>query len=274
MPSLDRAPLLVVYSGGMSSVPTLPLPPAALQWLVGAEPVRVVTLGCSRGLINRLIEQGHGVIAVDPELTRVQKLTAGQTPNEAFIAITGRADELPVQPCVAHVVLIVGPWRATPGRPRVDAHLAHGQVSRALQAGGWAAGWRIVRDDSVPWVRRLIALMRSIDPTAMPGASGTDHEDLLTSKYFPRTERRDFRLWQPVTRRTLVEMVTAQHSVAGLDEPTRRRLLAEVNQILDSAARMSELALPYQMQCWRAHVDHHELTQPITFSDGALVIPI
>ncbi|WIY82108.1 methyltransferase [Propionimicrobium sp. PCR01-08-3] len=258
----------------MSAVGRLSLPPTALQWLVGDEPVRIVALGCSRGIVNRLVKEGHGVVAIDPDLQRCRQLLAGRPASEALIAMVGRADELPVQPCVAHVVLLGGPWRSQPGRPRISAHQAHGQISRALQAGGWVAGWQIVRDDTVPWVRRLITLMRTIDPDAMSGSGGGGHEDLLTSKYFPRIERREFRLWAPVARRDLVEMVSSQRQVSGLDDATKRHLISEVNQILDSAARMSELRLPYQMQCWRAHVDHHELTQPISFGDGSLVIPI
>ncbi|MGI5952514.1 MAG: methyltransferase, partial [Brooklawnia sp.] len=89
-----------------------------------------------------------------------------------------------------------------------------------------------------------------------------------------RIEQRDFRLWVPITRADLVAMVSTQPGVAILDEPARRSIVHEASQIFDSATRMSELRLPYQLQCWRAHVDHHELTQPITFSDGALVIPL
>ncbi len=258
----------------MPAVARPPLPESALTWLVGSEPVRVVALGCPRGMVQNLANRGHGVLAVEPDVQHCRQTLAGRPPSEALFSVVARADELPLQPCVAHVTLLGGPWRTQPGRPRINAHQAHGQISRVLQPGGWVAGWQIVRDDTVPWVRRLIALMRTIDPHAMSGAGIDGHEDLLSSKYFPRIERREFRLWAPVTRRGLIEMVSGQQAVSGLDEATRRRLIGELNQILDSAARMSELRLPYQMQCWRAHVDHEELTQPIAFGDGALIIPI
>ncbi len=258
----------------MSVVARPSLPESALHWLVGAEPVRVVALSCSKGIIHRLVEQGHGLLVVEPDVQQCLRLLAGQPPSEALFPMVARADELPLQPCSAQVVLLGGPWRAQPGRPRINAHFAHDQISRTLQPGGWVAGWQVVRDDTVPWVRRLISLMRTIDPDAMSGTAATDHEDLLSSKYFPRIERREFRLWAPVTRRGLVEMVSGQRSVSSLTEATRRHLISEVNQIVDSASRMSELRLPYQMRCWRAHVDHEELTQPIAFGDGALIIPI
>jgi len=250
------------------------LPQSALQWLVGAEPVQVVTLGCSRGVINRLVAQGHGVLAIEPDTQRCHQLRGDGPASEALFTAAGRADELPLQPCAAHVVLLGGPWRAQPGRPRINAHQAHGQLSRVLQPGGWVAGWQIVRDDTVPWVRRLITLMRRTDPEAMSGETTDEHADLLASKYFPRIERRDFRLWVPITRPNLVEMVTSQIGVSRMDERSRRQLVEDANEIFDAAARISELRLPYQLRCWRAHVDHHELTQPISFSDGSLVIPI
>ena len=255
--------------------PTRPsLPPAALSWLVGSEPVSVLALGCSPGMIGRLTALGHGVLAVDADPARVARTASTYRGDEHVMTVVGRPDELPLQPCVAQVVLVQGRLRPQPSGPAIRQHAAHGQISRCLQAGGWVAGWQIVRDDTVPWVRRLIALMRTIDPDAMSGSAGNSHEDLLKSKYYPRTERHEFRLWAPVTRRTLIEMVSEQRVVSGLTDTERRQLMGELNQILDSAARMSELRLPYQMQCWRAYVDHHELTQPISFGDGSLVIPI
>lgn len=248
------------------------LPPAALDWLVGSTPVRIVTLGCTRRVAEHLVAAGHGVVAVDATTSRIPTRTPRNASPAQYLRLAGRADALPLQPCIAQVVLLGGGQAAHDHR--IVEHDTHAQISRALQPGGWAAGWQISRDDSVPWVRRLIALMRSIDPQAMTGETSTAHQNLLDSKYFPRIERRDFRLWVPISRRDLVEMVSGQPGVEHLDEKTRRSLVAEASQIFDSAARISELRLPYQLHCWQAHVDHHELTQPITFSDGALIIPI
>lgn len=250
------------------------LPPAALTWLVGDEPVRVIALGCSPGMINRLVGMGHGVVVIDSDHARAAAIAARFAGDERVLTAVGHADELPVQPCIAHVVLLQGRFRSPLTGPPVNQHAAHSQISRSLQSGGWVAGWQVVRDDTVPWVRRLINLMRSVDSSAMSGAVENDFADLLASKYFPRIERRNFRLWVPITRSGMIEMVTSQRGVSRLAERDRRQLVGEASEIFDSAARISELRLPYQMQCWRAHVDHHELTQPISFGDGSLVIPI
>ena len=116
--------------------------------------------------------------------------------------------------------------------------------------------------------------MRSVDTAAMSGSAADPHADLLASKYFPRVEERDFRLWVPINRAGMTQLVTEQPAVAALDEPARRHVLEQARQIFDNSASLGELRLPYQLRCWRAHVDHHELTQPITFGDGALIIPI
>lgn len=248
------------------------LPPAALTWLTGDEAVRIITIGCPNSLIKRLISAGHGVVAIDSDPGRVARLAAARPRDEQLLTLVGRADELPVQPCVAQVVLLASALGQGQGERPIDEVASHGQLSRALQPGGWVAGWQIVRDDTVPWVRRLIELLRTVDPQAM----STDQleEPLLASKYFPRIERRDFRLWVPISRPELVEMVSAQRGVARLAEAERRAVIDSASQLFDSASQLSELRLPYRLQCWRAHVDHHELTQPITFSDGALIIPI
>lgn len=248
------------------------LPSAALDWLVGPTPVRVVSIGCSRGVLERLIQAGHGIVALDADPARVAALRPRNAAPGQFVSAAASPDALPLQPCTAQVVLLGG--SQTNQTSRLDQHETHAQISRALQPGGWTAGWQIRRDDSVPWVRRLIALMRSVDPQAMSGDQSDTHEQLLESKYFPRVERRDFRLWVPISRRDLVAMVTGQPGVEKLDEKERRTLIADASQIFDSAARVSELRLPYQLRCWQAHVDHHELTQPIIFNDGALIIPI
>lgn len=250
------------------------LPEAALQWLVGEDPARIITLGCSRGVVKRLMRSGHEVLAVENDRRHSEQLAREIPSSENFFTVAGRADELPVRPCTAHVILLTGIWRTEPGGPQINAHEAHGQISRALQPGGWAAGWQVVRDDTVPWVRRLTKLMRSIDPDAMSGTHNANHEDLLKSKYFPRVEHRAFRLWTPITRQGMITMVTNQPALRNLAPYARQNLIDQLNSILDNVTRTAEMRLPYEMRCWRAHTDHQELTQPITFNDGGLIIPI
>lgn len=261
----------------------LDLPPTALSWVVGGEPCRVLTLNSPRPVVRSLLAAAHEVIAVDADPRRAAALAAHvparmprMPPGAALLNLAGRADQLPVQPCSVRVALLGPTLRARPGERPIDHHEVRAQVSRALEPVGWAAGWQIVRDDTVPWVRRLIALMRIVDSTAMAGQGQgcPEHEQFLSGTCFKRPERRDFRLWVPMSRDDLLAMVAGQPAVVRLDEPSHAKLLAKAGAIVDDACAGGDLNLPYALRCWRAPVDHAELTQPIASADSALTIPI
>ncbi|MFK5209696.1 class I SAM-dependent methyltransferase [Propionibacterium freudenreichii] len=240
-------------------------PDAALEWLVGERTDRhVLTLGPGAGLPRKLARRGQHVWCIvdddhdlnpRPDLPELQYVVA-------------RPESLPFEPCqfdvvLAHQIL----HKLAPG-------LVLGEFARVLKPGGWVGASYLVRDDSVPWVRRLVAVMRTVDPNAMSADVGASAiQTLISSKYFPRHEQRDFRIWVPVTRQELIAMAASQPRVAALPELGRDRLLTAVGAIYDGASAGSELRLPYQLSCYRAYVDHDELTTPIVLSDDALIIP-
>ena len=72
--------------------------------------------------------------------------------------------------------------------------LALTEIARVLKPGGHLAVAYNTRDDTVPWVRRLIALMQQTDPDAMKGDYGVESLDAIAdSSYFVDLERRNFR---------------------------------------------------------------------------------
>ena len=127
-----------------------------------------------------------------------------------------------------------------------------------LRPGGHLAVAYNTRDDTVPWVRRLTALLQQNDPEAMRGDYGIESlGDVTDSPYFTELVRRDFRNWVPITRKGLVSMVERRPSMTRLDPTRRQALLDEVAALYDSIARPPEpLLLPYRASCWRAEVDH------------------
>lgn len=78
----------------------------------------------------------------------------------------------------------------------------------------------------------------------------------------------------PVNRDSLVAMAAARPAVRALDSDARSNVLTKVAALADDSAGTSGLRLPYQLECWRAWVDHDELTTPIRPHDDGLTITL
>jgi len=238
-------------------------PDAALEWLMQGCDGAILTLAATHGLPRRLARAGRDVVVLGQETKRA----AGLMFVPHLTTVVARPEALPFASYHFGGVFVHQRF----------AHVAPGlalpELARVLRPDGVIAASFFCRDDSVPWVRRLVALMRTVDPDAMPAdAPATAMAPLLTSKYFTRQATRDFRIWVPISRAGMLDMVTEQEAVAALDEAARTRLLDEVGAIYDGAARAAELRLPYQLRCWRARVDQAELTHPVRLRDDGLVI--
>lgn len=226
-------------------------PASALQWLAPEAPGRLLAIGrASQGLATRLHRLGH-----QPMLA-VRAVTPGRAPRTPGIPILAAAAEsLPFRPCVFDAITIANGFHLlAPG-------LALAEFARVLSPSGRLSVVRTVRDDTVPWVKRLAALLQAIDPEAMRPDPYAGTSSVAASPYFPAPERRDFRMWVPITKPALVGMVSRSPRIAELAEPERSDLLAEVATLYDTSARPSgPLLLPYRASCWRARVDHAEFT--------------
>jgi SAM-dependent methyltransferase len=241
-----------------------PYPVAATRWMVGDQRSRVLDLGSGRGgFATMLHDAGHEVFGLDREVAAVAHL-AERLGTRLHVA--GQVESLPYLSCHFDVVT------ASQTLHRFAPGLALTEVARVLRPGGHLAVAYNTRDDTVPWVRRLTALMRDADPSAMGGDFGTEAvEALADSPYFRGLERRNFRNWVPITRGGLVAMVERQPYTAALSDERRARLLADVGELYDSSARPPEpLLLPFQASCWRAEVDHSGLV--LVEDDDALEI--
>ncbi len=241
------------------------LPPSALEWMVQTAPT-VVAIDLSPALCSSLARRGHRVIVSHRQAKIAQ--TIRQRNDPGTLVFCAQADALPVQPCSAQAI-IMPPHLS----PRIDRSQLARQLTRALDSDGWICGWNVSRDDSVPWVKRLQALMQSIDPQAMRSHSCEDHP-MASSKYFPHSEYKTFRLWSDINSADLLERIGSQPALLRLEEDQRRDIIAQAQALLAQSAGYSQLRLPYQLICWRAKVNHHELTQPIILTDGGLTIPI
>jgi ubiquinone/menaquinone biosynthesis C-methylase UbiE len=237
----------------MSSTSRRPYPEAVPGWMVGDQRARVLDVGCGNGAFAEMLhEQGHEVFAIDRHLDAVAVLPERLGTR---LHVVGQVESLPYLSCHFDVVT------ASQSLHRFAPGLALTEIARVLKPGGRLAVAYNTRDDTVPWVRRLIALMQQADPEAMKGDYGVDSLDAIAeSPYFADLERRNFRNWVPITREGLLAMVERRPSTDRLDPAVRDQLLADVGDLYDSSARAPEpLLLPYQASCWRATVDHSSL---------------
>lgn len=234
--------------------PARPLYPApALDWLVGTEPRRILDLASgSGGFAASLMGRGHEVFSLDrSEAATIpirDRLGAGRS-------VVGQAESLPFVASGFDLVT------ASQALHHFAPGLALAEVARVLRPQGHLAVAYNTRDDTVPWVRRLVALMRAADPDAMIGDFGTESVQTLSdSPYFPDVVHRSFRNWVPITRPGLQAMVERRPSTARMEPAVRTRLLASVGELYDSVARPPEpLLLPFRAACWRAQVDRSML---------------
>lgn len=237
-----------------------------MRWFDLSRPSRVVAIGRGSATFARALHRRHRVVVIDPERSGVAHLLS-KAPTA--VPLVAQAEALPVRSrSVDQVVLAQGFHRLAPG-------LALAEFARVLAPGGRLALSYTVRDDSVPWVRRLVSLLREVDPEAMSGDYGVESVSAVGQHpCFPDVETREFRLWSPVNRPALVQMVARTSTARALDEQGRAALLAEVGSLYDASARPPEpLLLPYRVMSWLAAVDHSEMSAPLQ-RDGGLSISL
>lgn len=241
-------------------------PEAAIDWLVDRHHARVLTLGRGAGaLLPSLVARGHAVTSVAEDPGDVHTLVRRA---QRILPLAARPDHLPLVPAAFDAVLV------HQGLHELPLPQALGEAARVLRPDGHLAVSYTMRDDSVPWVRRLAALLHGVDPAAMTSDYGSSSVEVLAaSPFFPDVEHRSFRLWVPVSRIDLMTMVAGRFP--DLAEDRLSDLMRDVGTLYETSARAPQpLLLPYQVACWRARVDHDEFTSQLALPDEGLSIPL
>jgi len=235
----------------MSTTQTGSFPTAAVDWLSPSRPGEVLAVGAGGPVVRRLLSDGNALYVVDQDPAVLARQRARYPSLRAVMA---SAHALPFATCVFAAVTVSSAMRElAPG-------LALAEFARVLVPGGYLAVHHTARDDSVPWVRRLAAILRAVDPSAMSGTGDAAVGIPDKCSFFPRVEERQFRMWVPRRKDDLIADVTKMDSVARLDPSAMAALVADVGQLYDASARAPEpLLLPYTVTCWRAEVDHRGL---------------
>lgn len=239
-------------------------PSAAIQWLTPTvhEP-RLLVLGRSGApLMTALAAVTGRLVACDTSRGGLRTLLA-RAPGA--LPAVAHAERLPFAPTSFDAVFVHQSLHALSASALTE-------LARVLAPGGHLAVTYTVRDDSVPWVRRLTALLRDVDPDAMAGAYGTDSIDILqASPFFQDVEERHHRLWVPISRVGLLGMVA--NRFPDLEQDRLSQLMVDVGHLYETSARPPEpLLLPYRVACWKARVDHTEFTSQLDLPDDGLAI--
>ena len=176
-------------------------PPAAGEWLVGGARSRVLVVGlASVGLLRSVGDHRFTVVVDSLEQARSVRRRA---PHASVLV--SDAHRLPILPTSFDAVLVHQSLH------NLEIDDAMREFARVLKPRGHLAVSYTMRDDSVPWVRRLVSIMRSIDPDAMGGDYGVAAADgLEASPFAAGVSRSDFRLWVPISRVGLLEMVAGR----------------------------------------------------------------
>jgi SAM-dependent methyltransferase len=216
--------------------PTYPREAAA--WLVGDEPVTVLELGAGTGKLTEvLVALGHDVHATDPDDAMLARLRERLPDVPTSVA---SAEEIPAPDGVFDVVVVAQAFHW------FDHDRALPEIARVLKPGGrLALAWNR-RDERIPWVKRLGALIGSQDQEH-------SEEPLILSSHFGFVEDAAFRHWQVVDRHSIQDLALSRSNVAVLDEEARAAKLAEVLAFYDDFGRgMDGMQLPYVTACFRA----------------------
>jgi SAM-dependent methyltransferase len=216
-------------------------PSDAAAWLLGSGARRVLELGAGTGkLTGPLLERGPQVVATDPSAQMLEHLRAHHP--HAWV-LRAAAEHIPLPPRSVDVVV------AGQAFHWFDLERALPEIARVLTPGGRIAlAWN-VRDERVPWVRRLGDLVGRNDLESDPTHA------LLGSHLFGYVDTATFRTWQPLGRSGLRDLVTSRSQLAVLDEPARQRTLDKVDRLYDDYGRGPDgMLLPYLTRCYSAVV--------------------
>jgi SAM-dependent methyltransferase len=225
-------------------------PEQALDWLVPEAKAGILALDvASSQTVRRFSRRGHNFVLVDPNAAALAKARA-RLPGVTLVCAT--AGKLPIPSCAFEAVLLTSANADLAAKPVLS------ELARVLLPGGMLVIQIVMRDDSVPWVRRLAEIVRRADPQAMSTSSQVANvEAIVSSPNFRIRETRDFRLWVPMRKANLLDQVRTNTAVSALPESTQTNLVEDVGHLYDSVARVGEpLRLPYKIACWRAEVVH------------------
>lgn len=229
-----------VYESGRPGYPL-----EAVAWML--EPVadhecrpRVADVGAGTGKLTRaLVELGAETVAIDPDADMLAVLRDVVPGVPTFV---GTAERLPIPDGSLDAVVLGQAWHW------VDPDDGSAEVGRVLRPGGVLGLVWNIRDERVPWVRRLTEIMRG------------SHAEEMLAQGAPRVaeplgvlESATWDWSRPVTRATLLDMARSRSYVITAAPEDRARIEADLAALFDEIGAVGDavVELPYVTQAFR-----------------------
>lgn len=216
-------------------------PRQAAAWLAGDAPVSVLELGAGTGkLTEQLVALGHDVHATDPDAAMLARL-ADHLPDVRTSQAS--AEEIPAGDRSYDVVVSAQAFHW------FDLDKALPEIARVLKPGGRLSLVWNQRDERVPWVRRLGAIIGTQEQLREPAAA------LEASALFGEVEEAEFRFRQQIDQHSIKDLVLSRSNIATLPAEQREAKVAEVVALYGEYGRgMDGMQLPYATRCFRTRV--------------------
>lgn len=219
-------------------------PIEAAQWVLGDATRRVADVGAGTGKFTRtLASVARSVTAVEPDPDMRARLvrSLGGVGLDVDV-LDGTGESLPFEDGSLDAVTFAQAWHW------VDAARGSAEAARVLRPGGVLGLVWNERDEEVPWVAALGALLDR------PERHRTEARHPRVREPFAEGELHVVR-WDDVrTKESVVELAASRSYVITMEPAERADLLGRVRELLDAdpaTAGQDEVELPYVTYCHR-----------------------
>jgi ubiquinone/menaquinone biosynthesis C-methylase UbiE len=215
-------------------------PAEAVDWLLPANARTVLDLGAGTGKLTRaLAARGREVFAVDPSPKMLDQLRVAVP--DAIVSV-GTAEDIPLPDSSVDAVVVGQAWHW------VDQDRALPSVARVLRPGG-ALGlvWNL-RDERVPWVARLAAVIHAAEGEIFMETGRIDRGP------FGEVEEASFEWSRDFTREELLDLVRSRSYFITAKPAEQASILGRVGELLDTDPDLggrSSWTMPYVTRAFR-----------------------
>jgi SAM-dependent methyltransferase len=211
-----------------------------VAWALGEAPLRVLDLGAGTGrLTEALLSAGHEVVAVEPD-PQMLAVLSDRLPSAT--ALVGKAESIPLPEAAVDAVVCGQAYHW------FDREIALPEIARVLVPGGTFAPISNRRDEEVPWVAELTAVMGSGGGTAGNTAKGF-------GPWFEGTEHGVFEHSVEITPDGLVDLVRSRSYYLTATPQEQAEVEAAVLGLAATHPQLAgkaRFAMPYRTHVYRS----------------------